>query len=118
MKPLKILLLAAIVAGTLPILGGCASEREPATEQAQVVDLPHEPFATPAAVETATVAQPREQASPMAMASPGAATQSPQPPYASTETTSEEDSDGALSTVGEILTAPFRLIANLVGFIL
>jgi hypothetical protein len=117
-KPHKILLLVAVLACTLPILAGCTTEQEPATEQAQVVTAPHEPFATPAAVQTPTVAQPQEQASPMAMASPGAGTQSPQPPYASTETTSEQDSGGALSTIGEILTAPFRLIASVVGFIL
>ncbi len=118
MKPLKILLLFAVLACTLPILGGCATEQEPATEQAQVVTAPHEPFATPAAVETPTVTQSQAQASPMAMASPGPGTQSTQPPYASTESTTEEDSGGALSTIGEILTAPFRLIASVVGFIL
>jgi hypothetical protein len=117
-KPLKILLLCAFVACTLAILDGCATEQEPATEQAQVVTVPHEPFATPAAVETPTVAQPLEQASPMAQATAGAATQTPQPPYASVETTSEEDSGGALNTIGVILTAPFRLVASVIGFIL
>jgi hypothetical protein len=116
MTPLKILPLVAILSCALPVLGGCGTEQQPAPEQAQVVNAPHEPVATPAAVETATVAQPQEQASPVAEVSPGP--QKPPPPIASTETTTEEDSGSALSTIGEILTAPFRLVASLVGFIL
>jgi hypothetical protein len=118
MKPLKILLLIAILACTPPVFGGCVTEEEPTVEQAQVVTAPQETFATPAAVETATVAQPLEQASPMAEATPGAGVQSPQPPYASVESTTEENSSGALSTIGNILAAPFRLLASAVGFML
>jgi hypothetical protein len=116
MKSLKMLLLGAIVACMLPILGGCSTEQEPAPEQAQMVDVPHEQVATPAAVETPTIAQQRQQALPVAEPSPGA--QKPPPPIASAEATSEENSGGALSTIGEILTAPFRLVASVVGFIL
>jgi hypothetical protein len=118
MKPLKITLLVAALACTLPILGGCATDQEPAIEQARVVTAPHEPFAKHAAAKTPTVVQSRVQASPMVMTTPGAATQSPQSPYASIDNTREDESDGAPSMIGEIITAPFRLVASVVGFIL
>jgi hypothetical protein len=112
----KLLILVAILACAIALVVGCAAEQEPAVEQAQVVDAPHEQVAEPSAVETATVPQPQVRASPVRKVSPGA--QTPPPPIASSESTEQQDSDGALSTIGEVLTAPFRLIANVVGFIL